>query len=83
MFFLVTIKTIIETYGILFRKFWWLFLLCVGFDILYTMYVFEPFIQGTIGVFWFLLWCLLGFVTFLTVRPYIAFDSELNGYSSS
>ncbi len=72
LFFLVTLKTIIETYGILIKKFWWLFLLCVGTDIVYKTYAFTPTLYQAIGIIWFLAWCLLGFVTFLTIRPSIS-----------
>ena len=65
LFFLVTLKSVLEAYKILFLRFWWLFLLCVGVDILYKVY--TPY--TIIGIVWYFLWCLLGMITFLTVRP--------------
>lgn len=81
LFFLVTIKTIYETYKILFRKFWWLFLLCIGFDILYKVYSYSFSTYNEICAISLLLWSILGFVTFLTVRPSIALK-DYEYYSS-
>ncbi len=72
LFFLVTFKTIYESYVMLFKKFWWLFLICIGFDVLYKAYSCSLGMFNGTCIISLLLWSVLGFVTFLTVRPSIA-----------
>jgi hypothetical protein len=82
-FWLITLKATIEAYKLLFRKFWWLIVLFIISSVLvrnstlFIYYVITPplseafrnQILGVIGIFYFILWSLLTFVTFLIIRP--------------
>ena len=74
-FWLVTLKASIETYSMLIKKFWWLLLICIIYDVYIRSAHIPPLLNLRIPyggyvaeIIWFLLWSLVGFITFLIVR---------------
>lgn len=86
LFLLVTLKAMVETYKTLITKFWWLILLCVGFDFLldYVPAKFDGLLIAVGAIFTEfdfispltdLAFLALTFLIFLAVRPSTAFKN--------
>jgi hypothetical protein len=59
---------------VLFKKFWWLLLLCFVLDILHSSIIFQQtgLLRVIIYLVWFAVWVLLALIIFLIIRPSIA-----------
>lgn len=66
LFFLVTLKTIIESYKIILRDLWWLFALSFGLELIYSRYFPQNIIFCLAAL---LSWFITIFIMYLIIRP--------------